>query len=105
MIKESGGFERLLTLLAGGKRKYNCCDCDFTFRRRDRRAVEREEPGPYMPGTEGPVSVLLGQGAESRNLNQPAEELSLKLKELESRLNDLQKFCAATKESCACERK
>jgi hypothetical protein len=105
MIKENRGFERLLILLAGGKRKYNCCDCDFTFRTPDRRAVTREEPSPHMPGTEGPVPVLQGQGAQSRNLNQPAEELSLKLKELESRLNDLQKFCVAAKEGCACERK
>jgi hypothetical protein len=41
--------------------------------------------------------VLQEQGAESRNLN-PAEELSLRLKELESRLNDLQKLCLAAKE-------
>lgn len=104
MIKESKGFERLLILLTG-KRKYNCCDCDLTFRHRDRRAVDREEPDPRMPGTGGPVLALQRQGAEPRNPNKPAEELALKLKELESRLNDLQKFCVAAKEGCAWERK
>jgi hypothetical protein len=105
MIKESEGFERLLILLTGGRRKYNCCDCDLTFRQWDRRAVKREELGPDTPRAEGSVLVSEGQGAESRNLNQPTEEISLKLKELESRLNNLQEFCVATKEGCACERK
>jgi transposase-like protein len=43
IIKERKGFERIMILLTG-KRRYNCCDCDLVFRRKDRRRFQREQP-------------------------------------------------------------
>jgi hypothetical protein len=101
MIKERKGFERLMILITR-RRKYNCCDCDLTFRLGDRRVLERAESEAPMSNDVLAIPRPEQHGGQQR-LDSVADELPLRLAALESRLTELQKFCMASKDACGCE--